>query len=434
MTHRQMTRRHLLQAAGAAALAAPVARPVAAQGETTITAIMSVGGSGKAFQGGLELFNERFAGQYRLETEMVAFETLREKEISQFISGNATYDVLSINSDWLSGVAHFLEPLDSYIERDGLDLEATFGSAIAKTASVSGQVVGMPTRTGGDVYWYNKDMFDEAGLEPPRTLDELRKNAQTVQKQSSSGETEVYGYSIMAASPLWTVSSFADLYYPHGGHYLTVDLTEANPSLLEPFTAEILDFMKGLATDGLTPDPLAWTYDDNIVAFQQARLASSAEGWMRSNLMEDLTKSKVVGKIGYDVMPSEKLGPDEPTYYGASGWGLCIDKNSPRKDAAWELLKFMVGYDAQKLMAMEYANGPTVLAVLEDPEFQEEIPAAAAYLKGAKVGLRSHFPVAQQAELEQVTHEELQSFLVGNKDSKTTAEDLYRQIDDLLQA
>lgn len=404
-------------------------------GEVTFRALMSVGGSGKAFQGGLDSFNEQYKGTYRVDVEMIALEALREKQMTQFISKTPTNDVLSINSDWMSGMAHFLEPLDPYIERDKLDLKEMFGADGAKQTTFDDKIAGFLVRTGGDVYWFNREMFDTHGLKPPTTLDQLRKNAEALRKETTEGGEPVYGYSIMAQSPLWTVSSFADLYYPHGGHYLTTDLKEANPTLLEPFTLEILDFMRGLAKDGLTPNPLSWTYDDNIVGFQQRRLGSSAEGWMRANLVEDPGKSKVVGKIAYEVMPSQKLGSDAPKYYGGGGWAFCIDKNSTKKEPAWALVKHMTSFEVQKMMATQYANGPTLLKVLEDADFQKQVPAALAYANGLKtLGMRSHFPVAQQPELEKVVHEEIQAFLVGNKDAKAAATAMHRRISEVLRS
>lgn len=404
-------------------------------GEVTFRTLMSVGGSGKAFQGGIDSFNEKYKGTYKVDVEAIALEALREKQMTQFISKTPTNDVLSINSDWMSGMAHFLEPLGPYIERDTLDVTEMFGPDGAKQTTFDGKVTGLLARTGGDVYWFNKEMFSNLGLKPPATLDELRKNAESLRKLPAEGGATVYGYSVMAQSPLWTVSSFASLYYPHGGHYLSSDLKEANPTLLEPFTAEILDFMRGLIRDGLTPDPLAWTYDDNIVAFQQARLGSSAETSSRANLMEDAQKSKVVGKIGYDVMPTQKLGADPPKYYGGGGWVFCIDRNSTKKDAAWALVKHMLDFDVQKMMAIQLANGPTLVKVLEDPDYQKQVPSSMAYAKGLKsLGVRSHFPVVQQPELEKVVHEEIQAFLVGNKDAKTAATAMHRRIDEVLRS
>jgi multiple sugar transport system substrate-binding protein len=459
----RITRRRVLELAGltavtsllaacgqAATSAAPTAKPAApaqpaaqpqapaapkAAGEVTFRTLMSVGGSGKAFQGGIDTFNEKYKGTYKVEVEAIALEALREKQMTQFISKTPANDVLSINSDWMSGMAHFLEPLDPYIERDKLDLKEMFGADGAKQTTFDGKIAGLLARTGGDVYWFNREMFDKLGLKPPTTLAELRKNAEALRKETTESGEPVYGYSIMAQSPLWTVSSFADLYYPHGGHYLTADLKEANPTLLEPFTLEILDFMRGLAKDGLTPDPLSWTYDDNIVGFQQRRLGSSAEGWMRANLVEDPQKSMVVGKVAYEVMPSQKLGSDAPKYYGGGGWAFCIDKNSTKKDAAWALVNHMTSFEVQKMMATQYANGPTLLKVLEDADFQKQVPAALAYAKGLKsLGVRSHFPVAQQPELEKVVHEEIQGFLVGNKDAKAAAEGMHRRIGEVLRS
>lgn len=437
MTHRQMTRRHLLQAtgatAGATALAAPMAHPAAAQEEQTITAIMSVGGSGKAFQGGIELFNEQFAGQYRVEPEMVAYETLLEKEISQFISGNATYDVLSINSDWLGGVAHFLEPLDSYIERDGLDFAATFGPLVENAVSYEGQVVGLPIRFGANILFYRQDFLAEAGLKTPRTLEDYRAAAQALTMRDADGDIVRYGASIKAQSPNWTLGSFGIPFLGLGGRLLTADGNEPHPSLTDGLGQEVLDHIKAIIDDGSTPDPTAWTYDDNIVAFQQGRLAMSDEYSARALLVEDPGESEAAGKMGYEMWIMEPLGPEPPIHY-ASTWQFVIDKNSPNKEAAWELLKFMVSYDAQKLMALEWSNGPTILPLYDDPEYAESdaaVQGVKAVLEGP--GWQPYFPGAEQnAELTLAAHEELQTFYVGRQSSAEAVENMAKRFEEIL--
>lgn len=57
-----------------------------------------------------------------------------------------------------------LADLTSFIEKDGIDLEAYNGLA-NNFKMPGGEVVGLPTRTDYYVLYYNKDIFDAAGVE-----------------------------------------------------------------------------------------------------------------------------------------------------------------------------------------------------------------------------------------------------------------------------
>lgn len=58
-----------------------------------------------------------------------------------------------------------LEDLTPYIEQDGVDLAAYNG--VAETLNMDGKQVALPISTGYYVLYYNKDIFDAAGVEYP---------------------------------------------------------------------------------------------------------------------------------------------------------------------------------------------------------------------------------------------------------------------------
>jgi multiple sugar transport system substrate-binding protein len=69
--------------------------------------------------------------------------------------------------------------------------------------------------------------------------------------------------------------------------------------------------------------------------------------------LEDPTKSRVVGKVGYGVVPP---GP-KAQYSGLSGDGLAIPAGSPRKGAAWLYIQWACGKD---MMARQLISGAGV--------------------------------------------------------------------------
>ena len=84
-------------------------------------------------------------------------------------------------------------PIDEFIEKDGIDMEKNFGG-ILSYASYDGVTYGYPIRSTIEGIWYNKDMFDAAGIEYPDgswTWDEYKAIAEKL--TSGEGDSKVYG-------------------------------------------------------------------------------------------------------------------------------------------------------------------------------------------------------------------------------------------------
>jgi multiple sugar transport system substrate-binding protein len=424
--------------------APPAAKPTAAaqqaapaQGSTglvTLTALVSVGGSGKALVGGLEKFNEQFAGKYAVKSDMIAIESLLEKEMAQFIAKTPTYDIVSVNSDWLPSVAHFLEPLDKYLEQDKTDFGKAFGPRVKRVVSFDNQVVALPVRFGTDIMFYRQDAFDETGVKVPTTYQEYREAAKKLTVKDASGKVTRFGTSFKAQSPAWTVGSFGHFLFGSGARFITDDGTEVHPSLNSQLSQDLLDNIKATIADGSTPEVAAWTYDDNVVAFQEGRMAMSDEYSARSLLIADPTKSQAAGKMGFSMWMMEQLGPEPPTHAGTT-WNFAVDKNVKDKEAAWALLKHMTSAPIQKLMAIEFANGPTLLETYDDPDYVKTDPAAGAIKNVlAGPGWQGYFTVPTLGELQQAAHEEIQSFYLGRQTSKQATENMARRLGQILKS
>lgn len=450
MSDSSMTRRRVLQVLGlgaAASLAAacssttssgPAQTQAPSQsgsgGVTTLNVLMSVGGSGKALTGGLQRFNETFKGKYEIKSDQIAIESLLDKVMTQFISGTPTYDVMSISSDWMAGVGQFLEPLDGYLDKSQIDFGRTFGPKVRNAVSYENRVVGLPARFGADILFYRKDLLDQAGLTLPITHQEFRDVAQKLTVKDASGAVSRFGTSFKAQSPSWTVGTFGHFFFGAGGRFITPDGKAPHPSVNSPFAQELLDTIRAIIDDGSTPEVAAWTYDDNVVAFQKGTMGMSDEYSARSLLVEDTKKSQVAGKMGYAPFIMQKLGPEEPTHYGST-WNLTIDKNSKKKDAAWQLASFLTSVETQKYMALSFSNGPTVVELYSDPDYARGDPAAAAakqVLEGS--GWLPYYPVPQTAELEKAAHEEIQSFYLKRQTSKQALDNIARRFGEILKA
>jgi multiple sugar transport system substrate-binding protein len=449
------TRRGLVQAGLGAAMAAPLMftsrSPGAADSAASanslpkfskLSMLIDTSAAGKAWQGGMNRFNEIYNGRIEVGFDSTDFSTLLQKETLLFFSGSAQYDVLPVNGEWTAALQNYLLPLDPFLEADGLDAAQLFGAGAAFSAG--GQIVGLPARNAPNVYAYRKDLYAERGLEVPTTIEEWAAQVPKLTTKAGDGRIQIYGTSIAegASAPHFSSVMVAYYFYPHGLRILAPDLQGPDPSLKSDAAVHILSVLQEVAAKGDTPNQLGWSYTDTVTAWQQGSMATSAIFGARSQAMEDPAKSVVRGKVGYELglgiptakSPLAQQGPHKPTYF-AGPWYLTINGKTRNPRAAWELVKFIAASEeGQKLLASEYANQPTLLSVLSSPEYQARDPAAATTLDVySKYGWLPIAPVPQNANIALAIHKQVQELFSG-KDPKSVAVGMHDDVGSVLKS
>ena len=87
-----------------------------------------------------------------------------------------------------------LENLDSYIQKSGYDLN-DYWPGLLESAKYNGSVYGLPRDIESNVLYYNKDMFDKAGVKYPDenwTWDDLLAAAEKLTVKDASGKVTQY--------------------------------------------------------------------------------------------------------------------------------------------------------------------------------------------------------------------------------------------------
>ena len=114
---------------------------------------------------------------------------------TQLTGNGADFDVVSIKDvpGYMALVNKgVLEPLDSYIEKDSVDLSGYKG--LTDQVKVDGKMYELPFKSDFWVVYYNKDVFDKAGVDYP-TNDMTFEEYDEIAKKLTSTEPgqEVYG-------------------------------------------------------------------------------------------------------------------------------------------------------------------------------------------------------------------------------------------------
>lgn len=113
------------------------------------------------------------------------YTALEQKIVSTAVSGNGAYDLVAWPDSWGSAIKPYLLPLNSYVQRDHVNLKDWPRSFITIGSSADGkQLVGLPFRGHAQLLFYRADVFKKLGLEAPSTWQQLIQDAAVIKQKT----------------------------------------------------------------------------------------------------------------------------------------------------------------------------------------------------------------------------------------------------------
>ncbi len=265
--------------------------------------------------------------------------TLHEKALLDLTSQTGSYDVIDVASQWDGEFAPFMEPLDSYIERDNYDMSVWIENVLANCGEWQGTIVGIPNASTPQTFAYRTDLLPD-GI--PDTWEGYREALAQVNDPANG----LYGVTVSEVSgQLGGVFDY--VLWSMGGNWADEDW---NITIDSPETRAALEHLYAIK-DYSDPSNLAWGVDESIQAFLDGR-AAVCETWPSLGVVQnadDPAKSKIVGNWALDVLPFEKTGLTL-----LSAWDVSINASSENKDLAWEWIKMYTDYDMQNRFHDEF--------------------------------------------------------------------------------
>jgi multiple sugar transport system substrate-binding protein len=287
---------------------------------------------------------------------------LTQKLTVEFTSGTSTIDVF-MNRPPQEGRLFtknkWYEPLNSYVSDPKKTPEAwgwnDFPKSTINGVTFSDQISGVPLAVEWEMLFYRKDLFDQAGLKPPTTLEELEAAAKKLHNPSA----EMYG--IVSRGQRGTaVTQFSSYLYGFGGDWLkggkcVLDTPEAIKAF--QYYGNIL---ANYGPPGVTN--MSWPQAQALFASGKVAMWTDASTLLPGLL--DPAKSKVADKVGLAVFPA---GPTGAKPYQSVAWQASVAAQSKNKDAAWEFVKWLSSKDVMK-KAQLAGNTTSRNSIWSDPE------------------------------------------------------------------
>jgi multiple sugar transport system substrate-binding protein len=255
------------------------------------------------------------------------------------VASNTVPDVFylqpSMSNEYIS--AGKLLNLSPYMARDGVKATDYYSTLINPFVCTSGQIYGLPKDWNSLGVFYNKQMFQAAGLATPKagwTWSDLQADAQKLTKNAGSPNS-VYGVVLSADLSRW--GAFLE---QAGGSVLSKDGTQAAFNTQQGIQAlQYYDsFFKNKTGAMPTTVGAPWNGD----AFGKQRAAMVFEGGWLIPYMTETYPNVQYGIAPLPIGPTGK--PANLSFTNA--WAAYAGTKHP--DAAWELIKYMAGATVQE--------------------------------------------------------------------------------------
>lgn len=244
-----------------------------------------------------------------------------------------------------------LEPLDSYAS-DDKDLNIDdFYQGLFNYGKIEDKLYGIPAGFTTRVVYYNKKLFDEAGIAYPKdgwTWDEFQEVALKLTDKSK----KQYGFGVRAENDTYDLQG---LVWSNGGSFVSEDGKTIEGFMNSKETADAIQMLGDMIKNGsavLTGGKGQQSGED---IFKAGKIAIWESGiWPLEGFRE----------AGIDVGTVEMPAfPGKPVKGILAESALSIAKDSKHKDLAWEFIKFYVSDEAIK---MRVADLPVRVSVVNE--------------------------------------------------------------------
>ncbi len=335
----------------------------------------------------------------KVEVDQLQYLKMREKQTLELTKSKGDYDLLAyvvfskadyVYADQLENLArYFMNPKLSNPAYDSADLIDGYVGNIGVAGGdkgylpgATGSLFGLPYGSETSILGYRKDIFEKHNLKVPTTYSEMLDVACKIPQL----EPGMGGLASRAASGHHASHAFLLHLAPLGGRIFD---DEWNPIMNNKAGVEAAQALKTIVDCG-TEGAKTFGFAEAGASFLQGKSAMFLDSTVFAGQVNNPSKSKVVGKIGWAPHP---MGVRKGSQTG--GFGIGIPKNAQNKEAAFLLMQWLTSKKGDKLVALAGGN-PSRYSTHNDADVNAKFPHMKTFgeaLKDADPDWRPIIPV-----------------------------------------
>lgn len=286
----------------------------------------------------IKLFNEKNP-DIKVKTELTPYAQYFQK-LETAATGGALPDVLWMNGPHVVQYAKgkVILPLSDMAKKDDYSFD-NYPKSLIDLYTVDDEVYGIPKDFDTTGLWYNKKIFDEAGVPYPDDTWDWNKLKEVATKLTNK-DKGIWGYAALMSNQ----GGYYDFIWQNGGHIISED--GKSVGFDQPEAIEALKFNISFIEDELSPTQAQMTETAASELFSSGKIAMMFDGpWM-------VPEYKKNPDLNVAVVPKGKQRA-----VAIHGLSNVIAANTKHKDAAWKFVQFLGSKDAAEV----YAKTGTVI-------------------------------------------------------------------------
>jgi multiple sugar transport system substrate-binding protein len=347
---------------------------------------------------------EKYASEFtdltgiKVNSEVIPEQQQRQKAVIELTSGKPSFDVIHLSyhvqkrqfekAGWLADLTSFMN--DPNLTAPDLTVNDFSAGGLQFAKNGNGEMHSLPWSVDYFILYWNKELFAKKGVELPKTFDEMAVAAEKLNDPANG----IYGFTGRglrnANMALWT-----NFFLNYGGEFLDA---KGNVLTDGPEAIAATQMYDRLMIKSAPPGSAGFNWMESMASLTQGRAAMWIDGVGWAPPIEDPKASRVVGKIGYALVPAGPKGHYSATY--GDGIGIC--QASAKKEAAYLYCQWAVSKTMGARLLQRGGGVPFRNSVLNDqavrngvkmpPEWLDSVIGSARI---SKLGLPVIVPVAE---------------------------------------
>lgn len=322
--------------------------------EVTFWHAMS-GQLGKALQAQVDEFNNSQNEVKVTATYQGGYDANQQKLLAAIASGTQP-DIAQIEIHALPQFAasKAVMPLDDLMTQSTDHKKEDFLPGVLRNTEYQGKVYGMPFNRSVPVFYYNADMFKQAGLsKPPETWQEV----EDYSRKLAQPDKKIYGY-----EPVNVWWFFESMVWSNGAELMSPDLKQATFNTPEAQAGmELWQRMKREGISNSYSGPDAWS--QTIADFAQGRTA------MYTGSAGDMGQIAEGAKFEWKAAYIPKFKEYAVPTGGANA--AILAKDQTKQQAAWKFISWFTSKDQTITWSQKTGYLPVMKSAVSDPRMVE---------------------------------------------------------------
>ncbi|MGW0781099.1 extracellular solute-binding protein [Streptomyces sp. NPDC002913] len=287
-----------------------------------------------------------------------------------------------------------------------------------QSVTVDGQVYGAPFFVGVRALYYRTDVFDDLGIEPPKTQDELISTARKIHQK----KPDLYGLAVGGA---YTYGAMPFI-WARGGELAEETGVTYKSAINSGKAREGIEAYTSLFGDDNCPAAKCAAMGGNatVTAFASGKAAMAIGGDFSHAAVEAGT---VKGKYAVVPLPGVEKDSIAPAFAGGNNMGVL--KSSSHRTLAVDLMKSLAGKKTQAKMFDAMGFLPTYTDVLDTVAEKEPFVGPFVESLGAGAKFVPASPAWGQIDASLVLPTMFQEIVSGRKDVDAASDDAAKKMD-----